>query len=144
MTKNANFGPNLVVSGHKILILTGESKRFGTDTTEKPPKHLVCIVSGRYGIKWAKNANIWPKMTKNAYFGQSAAVFGPNSLIFQEEATVLVFTYGKTQLGRHLIRIVLWQGMGPNGPKTQYLTKNAYFGPNFAVLGPKIHFCGRE
>ena len=83
-------------------------------------------------------------MTKNAYFGQSAAVFGPNSLIFQEEATVLVFTYGKTQLGRHLIRIVLWQGMGPNGPKTQYLTKNAYFGPNFAVLGPKIHFCGRE
>ena len=32
--------------------------------------------------KWAKNANIWPKKTKNAYFGPILAVFGPKILIF--------------------------------------------------------------
>ena len=35
MTKRDNFGPNLVVFGHKILIFTGESNSFGTHITEK-------------------------------------------------------------------------------------------------------------
>ena len=35
----------------------------------------------RHGPKWAKNANIWPKMTKNADFGPNLAVFGPKILI---------------------------------------------------------------
>ena len=72
MTKNANFGPNLVVFGQKILILTGESKSFGTHMTEKPPRHLVCIVfwSGMgpqlpiFDQKcqfWAKNPNFYGK-----------------------------------------------------------------------------------
>ena len=35
MTKNANFGPDLVVLGQIILFFTGESKSFGTHITEK-------------------------------------------------------------------------------------------------------------
>jgi hypothetical protein len=44
MTKNANFGPNLVVFGQKILIFTGEIKKIVTHTTENPHGHLVRIV----------------------------------------------------------------------------------------------------
>ena len=62
MTKNANFGPNLVIFGKKILIFFGESKSFGTHIKDKPP--------------------------------------------------------------RHLVRIVLWSGVGQNGPKSQYLAQN--------------------
>ena len=68
MTKNDNFGANLVVFGHKILIYTGESKSFGTHITEKPLCLLYILV--RHGMKWAKNTNIWPKMTNNAFLGQ--------------------------------------------------------------------------
>ena len=35
LAKNANFGPNLVIFGQEILIITGESKSFGTHITEK-------------------------------------------------------------------------------------------------------------
>ena len=44
LTKNANFGPNLVVFGQKILFFTGEIKSFVTHITENPPRHLVHIV----------------------------------------------------------------------------------------------------
>ena len=40
LTKNANFGPNLVVLGQKILISTGKIKSFVTHITENPPRHL--------------------------------------------------------------------------------------------------------
>merc|ERR1712067_17985 len=75
-TKNAKFGPNLVVFGQKILFFTGEIKSFVAHITENPPKHPVHIVfwSG-IGQNVQKNGNIWPKMTKNA-------VFGPKILIF--------------------------------------------------------------
>ena len=68
--KNANFGPNLVVFGQKILFFTWEIKTFVTHITENPPRHLVHIVfwSGN-GQNVQKNGNIWPKMTKRAYFG---------------------------------------------------------------------------
>ena len=46
MNKNANFGPNLVVFGQKILILTLESKSFGTYIMKNPPGHLFGIVFG--------------------------------------------------------------------------------------------------
>ena len=36
--QNANLGPNLVVLGQQIQILSGESIRFGTHQTEKPPR----------------------------------------------------------------------------------------------------------
>ena len=83
MNKNANFKPNLVVFGQNILIFTGEIRRVVTHITENPPGHLVRIGfssgMGRNGQKiWA---NIWPKMTKSAYFGQHLAAFGPKILI---------------------------------------------------------------
>ena len=43
---------------------------------------------------------------------------------------------------RQLVRIVFWSGNRSNGPKCRYLAKNASFGPNLAVLGPKIHSGG--
>ena len=51
MIKNANFWPNLVVFGQKILTFTGESKSFDTHITEKPTRQLVRIV---YGQAWDK------------------------------------------------------------------------------------------
>jgi len=68
LNKNASFGPNLVVLGQKIVIFTREIKSFVTHITENPyPPSLHLFLVG-HGTKWAKNANIWPKMTKNAYF----------------------------------------------------------------------------
>ena len=43
MTKNANFGQNLVVFGQKNPFFTGEIKSFVTHITENPPRHLVHI-----------------------------------------------------------------------------------------------------
>ena len=60
-TKNANFGPNLVVFGQKILFFTGEIKSFVTHITENPPRHLVHIV-------------FWSGIGQNV---QRMAIFGP-------------------------------------------------------------------
>ena len=35
----------------------------------------------KHWTRCANNGNIWPKMTKNAYFGPILAVFGPKILI---------------------------------------------------------------
>merc|ERR1712209_369825 len=89
LTKNANFGPNLVVFGQKILFFTGEIKSFVTYITENPPRPLFTLFFGQHWTICAKNGNIWPKMTKNADFGPNLAVFwsgirsnGPKMLIF--------------------------------------------------------------
>ena len=64
--------------------------------------------------KYAKNGNIWPKMTKNADFQPNLAVFGQKILI-------------------------LWSAMGSNGPKMPIFgKKRVNFGPNLAINGPKI------
>ena len=60
LTKNASFGPNLVVFGQKILFFTGEIKSFVTHITENPPRHLVHIVF------WS---GIGQKVQKMAIFG---------------------------------------------------------------------------
>ena len=78
MNKNAKFGHFWA----KIQIFNEEIKRFVTHITENPKRHLVRIVFGRHRTQWAKNANIWPKMTKNAYFGPDLADFGPKILTF--------------------------------------------------------------
>ena len=56
---------------------------FVTHITQNLPRHIVRIVfwSG-IGQNVQKMANIWPRMTKNAYFGPISAVFGPKILIF--------------------------------------------------------------
>ena len=61
----------------------GVSKSFGTHITEEPPRHLVCIVFlVGHGTKWTNNANIHPKMNKNAYLRPNFAVFGLKILNF--------------------------------------------------------------
>ena len=91
--QNANFGPNLVVFGHKILFFTGEIKIFVTYITENPSRHLVHIVfwSG-IGKNVQRMAIFGPKMTKNADFGPNLAVFGPKILIFMGLSKSLVPT----------------------------------------------------
>ena len=94
-----------------------------------------------HGTKWAKNANIWPKMTKNAYFGPNLAVLGPKILILSGGSKSFG-THVTEKPHTHLARIVYWSGMGPNGPKSQYLAKNASFWPNLAVFWPiSSHAC---
>merc|ERR1712004_437381 len=47
--------------------------------TQAPSSHWFLV---GHWTKCAKNGNIWPKMTKHAYFGPNLAVFGPKILIF--------------------------------------------------------------
>ena len=61
MDKNANFGPNLVGFGQKILIITGEIESFVTHIRENPPGHLVHI-------------GFWSSIGQNV---QKMAIFGP-------------------------------------------------------------------
>ena len=77
------LGQILVVFGQKIPFFTGEIKSFVTYITETHLGTLFTLVFGRViGQNVAKNGNIWPKMTKNAYFGPNLAVFWPKILIF--------------------------------------------------------------
>ena len=62
LTKNANFGSNLVVFGQKILFFTEEIKSFVTHITENSPRHLVHIVFGRSLDKMCKK---WQYLAEN-------------------------------------------------------------------------------
>ena len=75
MTKNACFGPNLVVFGPKILILWKGNKSFSTLESEKPLKHLVYIVfwsgMGLNGPKrqiFGPKYQLLPNLAENPYF----------------------------------------------------------------------------
>ena len=78
--------------GQKILILTGESKSFGTQMPEKTHRHLVCIVFlsgiGQNGPKLP----IFGQKGQKSIFWTKFGLFGPKFLILQEEAKVLVPT----------------------------------------------------
>ena len=137
MNKNAKFGHFWA----KIQIFNEEIKRFVTHITENPKRHLVRIVFGRHRTKWAKNANIWPKMSKNPYFGPNLAVFGPKILIFIGVSK----TFGTNITENHLDNLsalFFGQALDQMGQKCRYLAQNASFGPNLAVFGPKIQFLG--
>ena len=43
---------------------------------------------------------------------------------------------------RQLVRIVFWSGIRLNGPNMPIFGRNASFGPNLAIFGPKIQFLG--
>ena len=80
-------------------------------------------------------------MTKNAYFGPNLAVFGPKILIFMGVSK----SFGTNISENHqdnLSALFFVQALDQRGQKCPYLTKNASFGPNLAVFGPKIHFLG--
>ena len=79
--KKAYFGAKMAVLGPNILTIL--TKRYGTHISVCSMRLLVRIVLlVGHGTKWIIKANIWPKMTKYAYFGPNLAVFRPNIPIF--------------------------------------------------------------
>ena len=68
------------------------------------------------GTKWAKNANIWPKMGVSKSFG---------TLITEKPHM-------------QLVGIVFGHPWDQMGQKCQYLAKKGNFGPNLAIYEPKI------
>merc|ERR1711867_90601 len=93
--------------------------------------------------KCAKNVNIWPKMTKNAYFGPILVFFGQKILIFMGVSK----SFGTNTTEDHfsnLSALFFGQALDQMGQKCRYLARNASFGPNLAVFGPKIQFLGGE
>ena len=65
----------------KHLSYFGREQNLWYPHIRKPPRHLVRLVFlVGHGTKWVRKANIWPKMTKNAYFGPNLAIFGRTQL----------------------------------------------------------------
>ena len=106
--------------------------------TQAPCSHWFLV---GHWTKCAKNGNIWPKMTKNAYFGPILAVFGPKILIFMGVSKSFGTNITENHLG-NLSALFFGQALDQMGQKCRYLAKNAHFGPNLAVFGPKIQFFG--
>merc|ERR1711978_855565 len=142
MKKNANFGQNLVVFGQKILFFYWTNQKFchphNGKATKAPYSH--CFLVG-HGTKWAKNANIWPKMTKNEYFGPIFAVFGPKIQTFMGVSKSIGTNITENHLD-NLSALFFGQALDQMGQKCRYLAQNASFVPNLAVFGPKIKFLG--
>ena len=86
------------------------------------------------GNKWASNGQ---KCQFRAKFGH----FWAKNLFFTGEIKSFV-THITENPPRHLVHIVFWSGIGQNVQKMTLkwpkMTKNADFGPNLAVFGPKI------
>ena len=83
MTKNVYFGPKLAVLGPKILNLRGRGKVLVPLKTENYTATSFALFLVGHGIKSAKKANIWPKMTKSANFGPAKfGLFGPKIHLF--------------------------------------------------------------
>jgi len=87
MAKNDYLGPKLIIFGTKILILSGGSKSFGTHVTEKPPRHLVCIVFwsgiGSHGPKMPIFGQFWAKILpllgqKSIFWGHGVKLLVPS------------------------------------------------------------------
>ena len=88
-----------------------------------------CLLVG-HGTKWAKNANIFPKMTTDVNFGPNLAVFGLKSLIFMGVSNSFCIHLRKNHL---IILFALcfiraWTHMG------QYLAKNTSLGPKILII----------
>ena len=115
MTKNANFEPNLVVLGQKILILTEESKGFGTHITEK--KHLGTLFALFFGRAWDEMGQKCQYLAKNAIFGPNLAVFGTKILIFMRVSK----SFG-THIGTFVVLF-----FGRHGPKMPIFGQKSQF-----------------
>ena len=111
-----------------FFFLVGEIKSFVTHIMENPPRHLDL-------------GNIWPKMTKTAYFGLNLAVSGPKILIFMGVSKSFGTNITENHLG-NLSALFFGQALDQMSQKCRYLAQNASFGQNLAVFGPKIQFFG--
>ena len=83
-------------------------------------------------------------MPKTAYFEAKMAVFGPSIQIILGGSK----SSGTHISENHLVRIVLLAGHGTKWIRKANIWpkmfKNAYFGPELAVFGPKSYFLERE
>ena len=87
----------------------------------KPSRHLVCIVVlVGHDTKRARNAIIWPKMTKNVYLGPKLAVLGPN---FQRREQKFWYPNNRKP-HRHLVCIVFGRVSHEMGQKGKFLAQN--------------------
>ena len=83
-----------------------------------------------------QNANIWPKMTKNAYFGPNLAVFG---------LKILICTGASKSFGNHimkkppgqLVRIVFWSAWEQIGQNADIWQKKCQFWAKFGCFWAK-------
>ena len=93
---------------------------------EIQPAHHIHQPTNQQGTKWSGKAYMCPR---KHILGQK---------LFWEGAKVLVPTHQKSTYAPSS----RWLLVGPMGQKCQHLAKNASFGPNLAVFGPKIQFFG--
>ena len=77
-------------------------------------------------------------MAKNADFGPSLAVFGPNILFFMGVSKNFGTNITENHLD-NLSALFFGQALDQMGQKCRYLAQNASFWPN---LGPKSNFLG--
>ena len=100
----------------------GREENFWYPHIRKSLRHLVLV---GHGIKWIREANIWPKMAKESYFGPSLSVFGPKIIIF----TRLSKRFGTHITENHLrtsFALFFGRAWDKMGQKCQFLAKNAY------------------
>merc|ERR1712004_879195 len=133
LTKNANFGPNLVVFGQKILFFTGEIKSFVTHITENPPRHLVRIVF------WSGIRSNGPKMP---IFGPKCQFLAKFGLFWAQNPIFLgqgvKFWYPRIGIPmRHLFRVENIDRWGSNWPLG---AKMCFFDPKIWIFGAKSQF----
>ena len=78
-------------------------------------------------------------MNKNAIFGPYLDFFGQKILIFTGEIKSFITHIRKTHLGTlfTLFLVRHWTKCAKNGNIWPKMTKNADFGPNLAIFGPK-------
>ena len=91
-----------------------------------------CFLVGHI-TKGIRKANIWPKMTKNAYFGPNLPVFWAKILFFL--AREQKFWYANIRK----IIAPIWTRKTNIRPT---MTKMVILWPNLALFWPKIHFLG--
>ena len=128
LTKNANFGPNLVAFGQRILFFTGEIKSFVTHITENPPGHLVHIVFGR---AWDKMCKKWQYLAKNDQKCWFWTNFGPKIKIFMGVSKRFGTNITENHL-HNLSALFFGQVLDQMGQKCQI----------WPILGPKSNFLG--
>ena len=133
LTKNANFGPNLVVFGQKILFFTGEIKSFVTNITINPPRHLVHILFWSDIGSNAQKNNIWPEMP---IMGQIWLFLGQKSIFWGGLEWSFWYSHIREPM-KHLFRVENIDRCGSNWPLG---TKMCNFGPKIWIFGAKSHF----
>ena len=103
--------------------------------------HLDTLYASVFVHPWDQMDQNCQNLTKNTNFGVNLAVFGPKILIFMGVSKSFGTNITENHLD-NLSALFFGQALDQMGQKCRYLAKNASFGPNLAVFGPKIQFLG--